>query len=130
MTDALEFRERLADHRATAPRAIRFLAISGSLRVASSNTALLRAVARLGLDDVGVTLYEGLASLPQYNPDLDDFEVGTAPAGVANLRTWLGTSDGLVISSPEYAHGVPGAMKNAIDWVVSCGEFYGKPRRC
>lgn len=106
---------------------IRLLAVSGSLRAASSNTALLRAAARLAPGSVEVALYEGLAALPHYNPDLDDFDGGGAPPEVADLRSRLGASDGLIISSPEYVHGVPGAMKNAIDWVVSSGELYGKP---
>lgn len=50
-----------------------------------------------------------------------------SPPEVADFRSRLGASDGLIISSPEYVHGVPGAMKNAIDWVVSSGELYGKP---
>lgn len=116
-----------AGHRATPPPTIRLLAVSGSLRTASSNTALLRAAARLAPGNVEVALYEGLAELPHYNPDLDDFDGGGAPPEVADLRSRLGASGGLVISSPEYVHGVPGAMKNAIDWVVSSGELYGKP---
>src|SRR5215207_10466949 len=65
-----------------------------------------------------------LASSPHFNPDLDG---RTAPPEVLDFRFRLDASDGVNISSPEYAHGVPGAMKNAIDWVVSSGELYEKP---
>ena len=116
-----------AGHSAPSPPTIRLLAVSGSLRAASSNTALLRAAARLAPGGVEVVLYDGLAALPHYNPDLDDFGGGGAPSEVADFRSRLGGSDGLIISSPEYVHGVPGAMKNAIDWVVSSGELYEKP---
>lgn len=107
-------------------RPVRILAISGSLRTASSNTALLRAAARLAPEGVEVILYEGLASLPHFNPDLDGLDVGIAPPAVMDFRSQLDASDGVLISSPEYAHGVPGALKNAIDWVVSSGEIYEK----
>jgi NAD(P)H-dependent FMN reductase len=90
----------------------------------SSNGALLRAARRLAPDGVTVTLYDGLAELPQFNPDLD-LEPAAAP--VAALRARLAESAGVVISSPEYAHGVPGALKNALDWIVSSGELVDKP---
>ena len=108
-------------------RVVRILAISGSLRAASSNTALLRAASTLSPDGVEVSLYEGLADLPHFNPDLDDLDAGTAPPPVMDFRSRLRASGGILISSPEYAHGVPGALKNAIDWVVSSGEIYEKP---
>ena len=106
---------------------MRLLAISGSLRSASSNTALLRAATALAPEGVEVSVYEGLAGLPHFNPDLDDLDAGTAPPAVMDFRSRLDASDGVIISSPEYAHGVPGAMKNAIDWVVSSGQVYQKP---
>lgn len=106
---------------------MRILAVSGSLRSTSSNTALLRSGARLAPEGVEVRLYEGLAALPHFNPDLDDPDGQTTPSEVANLRSRLAASDGVIISCPEYVHGVPGAMKNAIDWVVSSGELYEKP---
>ena len=105
----------------------RILAISGSLRAASSNTALLGAARYLAPEGVEVDLYEGLAELPLFNPDLDDLERGIAPPEVMDFRSKLDASDAVLISSPEYAHGVSGVMKNAIDWVVSSGELYEKP---
>lgn len=103
---------------------MRLFAISGSLRARSFNTALLRAAEGLLPEGVAVSLYEGLAKLPHFNPDLD---VEPAPLAVADLRARLAAADGVVICSPEYAHGVPGSLKNALDWIVSSGEFTDKP---
>ena len=100
------------------------LAICGSLRAHSSNAALLEAVVRLAPPNVEVSPYEGLATLPLFNPDLD---VEPAPLPVRALRDAIVAADALIVSSPEYAHGVPGALKNALDWLVSGVEIYGKP---
>jgi chromate reductase, NAD(P)H dehydrogenase (quinone) len=104
-------------------RSVRLLAISGSLRAASSNTALLRAAAALAPAGVEVVLYGDLGELPHFNPDLE----ATEPAAVAELRRSVRGADGLLISSPEYAHGPPGSLKNALDWLVGGSEFVGKP---
>ncbi len=69
-------------------------------------------------------MYRGLADLPPFNPDLDSDRPFEAVAG---LRAQLHACDGVLISSPEYAHGVPGVLKNALDWVVGSGEFVDKP---
>lgn len=103
---------------------MRILAISGSLRTGSSNTTLLRAAVALAPETFEVSVYEGLATLPHFNPDLDN---ETVPSSVVDFRSQLQASDGVLISSPEYAHGVPGVLKNALDWVVASGELYGKP---
>lgn len=103
---------------------MRILAISGSLRASSSNTALLRATIALAPPGVEVALYDGLGDLPHFNPDLDG---ETAPPAVKDWRARLQASDGVVFSVPEYAHGVPGVLKNALDWVVGSGEFMDKP---
>ena len=100
------------------------LTICGSLRANSSNAALLDAVALLAPPAVEVTRYDGLATLPPFNPDLD---VEPSPPTVRALRGAIAAADVLVVSSPEYAHGVPGALKNALDWLVSGVEIYGKP---
>jgi chromate reductase, NAD(P)H dehydrogenase (quinone) len=105
---------------------LHILAISGSLRAASSNTAVLQAMTMLAPAAVTITLYNQLAQLPYFNPDLDT-ETDTPPASVQELRTHIGRADGILISSPEYAHGVPGVLKNALDWLVSSLEFPGKP---
>ena len=102
---------------------MRILAISGSLQAGSADTALLRAAAAVAPADVQVDVYDALAELPHFNPDLDT-EPG--PAAVARLRARLAAADAVLIATPEYAHGLPGALKNALDWVVSSGELYGK----
>jgi chromate reductase, NAD(P)H dehydrogenase (quinone) len=102
---------------------IRILAISGSLRQVSSNTTLLSAAISLSPADVEMRLYRGLGDLPHFNPDLE----ATAPPAVDDLKQQLSWCDGLLISSPEYAHGVPGVLKNALDWLVSGFEFIDKP---
>jgi chromate reductase len=102
---------------------VRILAVSGSLRQASSNSALVAALGLLAPADVKVSVYRGLADLPPFNPDLDD---DAPPETVAELRAQLQACDAVLISSPEYAHGVPGVLKNALDWVVSSGEFVDK----
>ena len=100
---------------------MRILAISGSLRSASKNTELLHALAAL---DPSITLYENIGELPHFNSDVDD---AGAPQPVLDYREQLRAADLIVISSPEYAHGVPGVMKNALDWVVGSGELMDKP---
>ena len=102
---------------------VRLLAISGSLRAVSSNTALLRAASLLAPDGVEITLYTGVGDLPHFNPDLEASE----PPAVTDVRARIKMADGLLISSPEYAHGVPGVLKNALDWLVGGEEFVGKP---
>jgi len=103
---------------------MKIVAISGSLRAGSSNAALLRAGAALAPEGMELVFYEALGSLPHFNPDLDG---GDPPRAVRKFRALLGGADGVVISSPEYAHGIPGSLKNALDWVVSSGELFGKP---
>lgn len=102
----------------------RFLAISGSIRRESVNTAALQALRSLAPADVTVALFDGLAGLPHFNPDLD---TATPPPPVAAFRHEIAHADALVICSPEYAHGVPGVLKNALDWLVSHPPFAGKP---
>ena len=106
---------------------MRLLAISGSLRAVSSNSAALDALRRLAPAGVEVLMYQGLAGLPHFNPDLDTEAAPATPPAVAALRRQVGECAGILISSPEYAHGVPGSLKNALDWLVSCAEFPGKP---
>ena len=102
---------------------MRILGISGSLRSRSSNTAVLRVARTLAPSAVDIILYERLGALPHFNPDLDG---DNPPQSVLELRYEVGLADGLLISSPEYAHGVPGSLKNALDWLVASVEFPGK----
>jgi len=106
------------------PDRIRVLAISGSLRSASSNTALVNAAAMLAPEGVELSVFPALASIPPFNPDRDTDD---PPPAVVELRAALGAADAIVISSPEYAHGVSGVLKNALDWLVGSGECIDKP---
>jgi NAD(P)H-dependent FMN reductase len=108
---------------ATNPR-LQVLALSGSLRVASSNTRLLKAAMELAPSSMQMELFDGLGNLPHFNPDLDN---ENPPETVQEFRKVLQATDGVLISCPEYAHGVPGTFKNALDWIVGSGEFMHKP---
>ena len=103
---------------------MKIVAISGSLRAASTNSALVRAIAALAPENVRVTVYEGLADLPHFSPELDG---GDLPMPVKELRGLLGEAGGALICTPEYAFGMPGSLKNALDWLVSSGELWRKP---
>ena len=105
---------------------MKIVAICGSLRAQSSNRALLQAAVKLAPEGMEVTIYESLDRLPHFNPD-DDEEGTTPPPPVTELRSLLAAADGILISSPEYAHGVPGSLKNALDWLVSDGALVDKP---
>lgn len=96
------------------------IAIAGSLRQVSTNKTLLKA-ALLAPEGMEITLYEGIGQLPHFNPDLE------YPASVKAFQSQIKTADGLIISSPEYAHGVPGTLKNALDWLVGSSEMVNKP---
>ncbi len=99
------------------------LAISGSLRAASINSALLRTAARLAPPGTVVTLCTAVGELPLFNPDLE----ADMPASVVRLRDQIAAADALLIASPEYAHGVTGAIKNTLDWLVGCEALVNKP---
>lgn len=103
---------------------MRFLAISGSARADSTNTALLRAVAAIGRPKHAIGVFSGLADLPVFSPDL---EAGPLPGAVRDFAGMIGGCDGVIISSPEYVRAIPGGLKNAIDWLVSRDELIDKP---
>ena len=96
------------------------LAIPGSLRSGSANHLLLRAMQRAAPAGMRIEILDLLDRLPHFNPDHD---TDTPPSTVLDFRRRIGEADALVISSPEYAHGIPGSLKNALDWLVSCTEF-------
>ncbi|MBP0582383.1 NAD(P)H-dependent oxidoreductase [Labrys sp. LIt4] len=102
---------------------ITLLALSGSLRLGSSNTVLLEAAGLLAPAGMQIEPYQGIGTLPHFNPDLDD---DNPPETVLDLRRRVGAADGLLISCPEYARGIPGSFKNALDWLVGSFEFPGK----
>jgi chromate reductase, NAD(P)H dehydrogenase (quinone) len=103
---------------------VKILAISGSLRDRSSNTKLLILIAQFSPDIIDLLPSETIANLPQFNPDLD---VDPAIESVQFWREQLRHADGVIFCTPEYAQGVPGSLKNALDWIVSSGEFMNKP---
>ena len=100
------------------------LAISGSLRAGSSNHSILRFIGGLATDNLDYTIYDGLAQLPHYDPGLDNDQ---PPETVTAFRKIVRQADGIIICTPEYAYGVPGTLKNALDWSVSSGSFVNKP---
>jgi chromate reductase len=99
------------------------LAISGSTRASSTNLNYIKAISVLAADDFSVQLYDGLMDIPPFNPDDDTTD---PPAAVVDFRNQLKNADGILICTPEYAMGVPGVLKNAIDWTVSSMEFSQK----
>ena len=92
---------------------MKVLAISGSLRAESYNTALARAACELAPEGVAVELYEGLAALPPFDADADGED---APTAVRELRDRIAAADALFVVTPEYNGSIPGVLKNAIDW--------------
>ncbi|SFL01284.1 NADPH-dependent FMN reductase [Rhodanobacter glycinis] len=102
----------------------RVLCLCGSLRRVSSNRAALEAARQLAPPSLELLPYDGLAALPLFNPD---DERDPLPTAVLVLREVVGRADALLVACPEYAHGVPGAFKNLLDWLVGSLEFPGKP---
>jgi len=102
--------------RSRLPRSI--LAIPGSLGSQSSNRVLLEALQKLAPGNTEIAIFDGISELPYFNPDFDR-EGTEAPSSVARLRAQIAEATGLIISTPEYAHGIPGVLKNALDWLVS-----------
>jgi len=102
---------------------LRILGLSGSLRKASYNTALIKALTRLAPAGMVITLFPSMDQLPLFNPDRENQGL----AVVSELKTALYQADGLLIASPEYAHGVSSVLKTALDWLVSGAEFPAKP---
>jgi chromate reductase, NAD(P)H dehydrogenase (quinone) len=105
---------------------INVLAICGSTRQSSSNHQLIQAITDLSRDIFQVQVLEGLADIPHFNPDLD-MDRDSAPAAVQEFRAQLSKADAVLICTPEYAIGVPGTLKNAVDWTVSSMHFSRKP---
>ena len=99
-------------------------AISGSLRAGSSNHKLLKFIGSLLPADIRYHIYDGLATIPPFDPGLDN---DTPPEPVTSLRNAIVNADAVIICTPEYAFGIPGQLKNALDWMVSSASFSGKP---
>jgi NAD(P)H-dependent FMN reductase len=100
------------------------LAISGSTRERSSNLCILERLAEWSAGRFDMQIYQRLAELPHFNPDLD---AGDPPATVAELRQMVEAADGVIICTPEYVFNLPGTLKNALDWMVSTTIFSDKP---
>lgn len=100
---------------------ITLLGISGSLRTDSTNTMILQCIRQLLPAHVTLQIFEGLDEIPLFSPELAE------NGAVKNFKSALQAADGVIISTPEYAFGVPGTLKNALDWTVSTGEFNEKP---
>lgn len=103
---------------------MKILAISGSLREASTNTAILKNLQKLAPETTAITIYCPDAAIPHFSPDLDK---PGAFAPVETLRNLVKKAEAVIICTPEYAFGVPGSLKNALDWLVSSGELNQKP---
>lgn len=97
-------------------------AISGSLRAGSSNHAVLNFLKKQVPEDIAFTIYDRLADIPPFDPGNDHDSPHEA---VSELRNFVGNADAVIICTPEYAYGIPGQLKNALDWMVSSGSFTG-----
>jgi NAD(P)H-dependent FMN reductase len=104
---------------------LRLLLVSGSLQARSANRAALDVIRSEFADrtDVEISDSVGVGLVPPFNPDIAD----DPDTNVDAFKAAIVGSDAVVISAPEYAAGMPGALKNALDWVVGTGELYGKP---
>jgi chromate reductase len=102
---------------------VHVVAVSGSLKASSANSALVRALA--DADPEQIEVWDAVGDLPHFTPDTPEPEPGGAP--VASLREAVLRADAVLLASPEYAGGMPGVLKNALDWLVGTGELYGKP---
>lgn len=103
---------------------VKLLAICGSLQAESANLTLLRAAVAAAPPGVEIVIFDGVRDLPHFNPDIESRSA--APEAARVWREAIAASDGLLIASPEYGHSLPGALKNAIDWVIGSGELEGK----
>jgi chromate reductase, NAD(P)H dehydrogenase (quinone) len=103
----------MSDESSGHDRRFEVVGLAGSLRRASYNRALLRAAAELGAPTLHVVIHD-LSPIPLYNADVETERV---PGPVVELRTAVRQADALLIATPEYNHGVPGVLKNTIDWL-------------
>ena len=102
----------------------KILAISGSTKAVSTNALYITAISRLLGRAFEVINFSSIAVIPHFNPDLDQ---ENPPQIIEELRSIIKKADGIIISTPEYAMGLPGSLKNLLDWTVSSASFSGKP---
>lgn len=107
---------------AAAGRALRLLLVCGSTRPGSSNALALAALHDLDEPGVATDLFDGLRQLPAFVAYEDSL-----PGPVVDLLDRIAAADAVVFATPEYAGGLPGALKNLLDWTVGGGQLYGKP---
>ncbi|GAE28694.1 NADPH-dependent FMN reductase [Halalkalibacter hemicellulosilyticus] len=100
------------------------VALSGSIRGHSATQRTLNSLQMYIPAKCEYTIYNGLHKLPHFNPDEDG---ETPPADVQSFRSLLDQADGVIICTPEYIKGVPGVLKNALEWLVSSATLYEKP---
>ena len=105
------------------PSDLRLLALSGTHRAASWNSVLFEAMATLAPPGIGVTVYRDAGSLPHYAAELEEY----SPAPAVRLRAAVQSHHAVVIASPDLPTGIPGVLKNALDWLAPSGELAGKP---
>ncbi|MEU1402409.1 NADPH-dependent FMN reductase [Streptomyces sp. NPDC005728] len=103
---------------------MKILGLCGSLRSGSLNAAVLRSAVDLTIPPRELVVEPDLGRLPFFNADVEETAL---PSTVAELRSAVGASDGLLIVTPEYAHGTSGVLKNALEWMVGGGETADKP---
>jgi NAD(P)H-dependent FMN reductase len=103
---------------------MKIVVIAGSVRETSKSSALARAVATVAEGDVDVDVFPSLNILPHFDPGVSDDDTVDS---VRDLRARVGVARAVCIVTPEYAHGAPGVLKNALDWLVGSGELAGKP---
>lgn len=102
----------------------KILAIVGSTRENSSNLRIVKAIAELANEQFSVKIYDKIAQLPHFNPDLDS---ETPPKKIVTFRKQIEQADGIIICTPEYVFSLPGSLKNALEWTVSTIIFTDKP---
>lgn len=100
------------------------LAIPGSVREDSYNAALLNEISNRAKNNINITVFDELKCIPVFEPDTPDLSL---PEPVNFLMSKIKASDGVIISTPEYAHGVPGVLKNLLDWLVATDVMILKP---
>jgi chromate reductase, NAD(P)H dehydrogenase (quinone) len=105
---------------------IRILGISGSLRVDSTNTIILKTLGSLLPPDIEFEIFEGLDQIEHFSPGMDSPGL-LDTTSVTRFKTAIKQADAVVVCTPEYAFGVPGTLKNALDWTVGTGELNDKP---
>ncbi len=103
---------------------MKILAISGSARKVSTNTALLKAMRDIAPSSIEFTVFDQINNLPIFSPDNEGEKT---PTVVEDFIKSVSDADGIIISSPEYIRCIPGGLKNAIDWMVSRTEIIDKP---